>query len=59
MTFSTHKQKIPSKKSPFWWYPAKNLHDMYVSLHRYNFVAKVINNGHMEVKNSLGRKQRM
>jgi len=22
MTFSTHKQKIPSKKPLFWWYPA-------------------------------------
>jgi len=32
---------------------------MYVSLHRYTFVAKVINNGRMEVKASLVRKQRM
>jgi len=32
---------------------------MYVSLRRYNFIAKVINNGRMEVKNSLVRKLRM
>jgi len=29
---------------------------MYVSLGRYSFVAEVINNGRMEVKNSLVRK---
>ena len=27
---------------------------MYVSLRRYSFVAKVINNGHLEVKNKFG-----
>jgi len=32
---------------------------MYVSLHRYDFVVKVINNGRRAVKNRLVRKQRM
>ena len=44
-----HKQK-----SPFCWYSAQNLYDMYVSLCRYHFVAKVTNNGHMEVRNTFG-----
>jgi len=44
MRFSKHIQKI---------YSAYNLYDMYISLRRYDFVADVINNGHMEIKNSL------
>jgi len=52
MTFSTHKQKA-SKKSSFWGYNVYNLYAVYVSLRRYDFIVKVIDNGRREVKNSL------
>jgi len=53
MTFSTHKQKSPLK-SPF-------LVISCLKLYRWeqNFVAKVIDNAHMEAKNSLVWKERM
>jgi len=47
MTFSTLKQKIPSKKSLFWWYPAQNLYEVYVSLRRWILLRKWLT---MEVK---------
>jgi len=51
MTLRTNKRSPP--RNPFLVEPCTNLYDMYVSLGRYNFVAKVINNGHMKVRNSL------
>jgi len=50
---STHKEKISLKSPLFCGALRKNFYDMYVSLCRYNFVVKVIDNGHMKVKNSL------
>jgi len=57
MTFSTHKQKIPSEKSFF----GDILPEICLCTFRWeqNFVAKVIDNAHMEAKNSLVWKQRM
>jgi len=45
--------QIPSKKQFFGVAIYKNLYAVYVSLRRYDFVVKVIKNGHREVKNSL------
>jgi len=55
MPFSTHKRNSPLK-NPLWVVQTKKLYVMYVSLRRYDFVAKVINYGRGEVKNSLVRK---
>jgi len=50
MTFSTHKQKFPSKNPLF---SVQNLYATYVSLRRSGFVVKMIKNGLWQVKNSL------
>jgi len=56
MTFSTRKQKFPSVKAVVLGNSVKNLYPTYISLRRYHFVVKVIQNGRREVKSSLVRK---